>query len=67
MMGNPYTGCPFTGNFLFGDDKEMCARGPEWFETDDFRKWAADKPPEFNAFAYLHMVAEREYANRLEF
>lgn len=36
-------------------------------QIEEFRQWAADKPPEFNAFAFAAMVREREHATRLEF
>lgn len=36
-------------------------------ESEDYRKWAKDKPNQVNCFAYLDMVKEREHANRLEF
>lgn len=66
-MGNEYYKNPFTWEMLFSDVNDFCDAADAWFKTEDFKKWAADKPPEFNAFAYLDMVREREYANRLEF
>lgn len=39
-----------------------------WFtQLEDFKLWIKGMPPEFNVFAYLKMVEERNHATRLEF
>ena len=37
------------------------------FLSEGFKKWSIGKPPEFNAFAYVRMIEERIYSDRLEF
>ncbi len=40
---------------------------PEFTRSEEYKKWAEDKPPEFNAYAFLRMTEERTKATRLEF
>ncbi len=62
-----FDNCTCTSTPLLGLGITLDAGSFSWTRTAEYRKWAEDKPPEYNIFGYLRMVKEREYADRLEF